>query len=1631
MLGVLLAIEAACGSAAAVSSDDGFDLTAPRVLDGQVWFEWVDRFEGELAFEIVRSPRSGASGENVLRRRVDAGTTSFIDRDVRASFRYFYRVEAVVEAGSGASSEEVVVTLPTPNRPPDRPELAALEFSETGVVVTWDDRSLNEDGFIILRREVRPNQVPSFELARVGYNTTTFIDETALRGRTYDYRVASFNEFSTAESTSRRISIAALGGEFSGHAMRFGEVYYFAYSGPDRIERYSIAEREWLDPIALSGAPTALWVDDDGIFVASGRQVFHIGGEGEPLFFEASRDVVGVFAVEGGFLVVFEDFGEHYTLRKTDRSIVNQSGPRRPSLGFAVADDGRTVYSRAARSSFLPIQKFTFAADGSIGGVEQGRGDYSGEFEPRVHVFPGGDRVASSSGAVFETTDMSVAGALVGTFEDLAFLDDGSLIVLREREVSTFSAGLHRQADLAFQSEGTALRAIAVGPDELLVVFSDVTVPRGLRVDVISLSQLSAPEPVEPPSPEGLAFSVADSFLDRDGLLYIYSAEVGALFRWDPVGRRYVDPLPLLGAPLYISYSPDLHRIYTAYPLGEIRKIELGTAGNPAEEPFTNMEPECIGLSAVGENLLAIVNADGGHVVFGPEGGFRSKRNGSGRSDEYTWNAQTERVYFFRDSISPNDLVYERIGGDGEISERGDSIYHGGNRTAYPIRVRPDGEVVALGSGDIYRTFPELEIVADLGRPIAGAVWLGEAMVSSELLPGGGGTQLRAWDSDYQEMGSVVLEGAPLEIHSLGGDHIVALTDIEGVPTVAIVDAGLGILYGGGTSRPPSFVAPPGGQVVAWGGDLSIGLAVGGTYPLKFEWFLDGDLVAVSDSGALRIDQARFFDGGEYTVRVSNDHGMAEASFEVSVGSLKNSPIAIGNALVTEGRTIHEITPDGERVRSWGVPHPQGALFYDVRDVVVGPLGRVFVYLDGSNANDYLSVFNAESETWEHWVHPAGSQFSPNGHLALIGHELFTAGGVTDLRTRERREFSLEDGGRGLGAGRDGGLYATDSEGVVELSRENGSIVRRIAERPGMSTVTADISGELFVAGREGEDKIVHLAADGGEIAQLGLGFLGANDLEVSAEGNLAISTILGGVLFGDRDLQSFAETSFTGSQPRFLTWVPPRLDFDTEPTKEHLVQHERFEYTVRFNHSGGELVPQITAVVPNWLQFEDLGDGRGILSGVPTEFGDTGVHEIALSATTPDGLRVEQRFDLTVESVNNPPVAGPFEALIVDEDGPAVSIELGEIFVDDEDEQLSFVIVPPTGGPQLPWEAEVAGQQLLVTPLPDLSGSGEIVVEATDSGGLAARGVLRVEIRPVPDRPVASPIPAIDAGAAATPKSVALAGFFSDVDPGDVLRFELVGTVDETLLSSASIDPTTGQLDLEFAPFVSGSTALTIRATDTFGGWVESEVSVLVPEIPTATVRSDGEVSLSRQTGLYEQRIVVTNTGERAVGSLLVKIGGLPEGVEVYNAGERAPDGLSATISYDLPVGAGEEVSIWVEYYSPSRTSFEAVELSVEHRLPQERPASDRGGGAITFERLSRLEDGAMLIEFRTRPGSRYGIQFSPDQSTWYDCQVPVRAGGTRLQWIDRGPPKTPVAPELERSRFYRLVELPRSEDP
>jgi len=271
----------------------------------------------------------------------------------------------------------------------------------------------------------------------------------------------------------------------------------------------------------------------------------------------------------------------------------------------------------------------------------------------------------------------------------------------------------------------------------------------------------------------------------ENGTVYLFSPENRRVYRWSAETESYLNPI-LVGedngftvkSPTLMDHSGEHRRLYFGYDSGEITFVSLD--GSPVEESFAHTPMPVSGLAAVGNYLLA--QDDSGawesHHIFDMHGALTDSADWNHYSREYAWSPVNSRVYFFRDTTSPNDLHYEEIDQvGGQIVSEGETPYHGAYDMAPPIRVARDGGMVALGAGDIYAA-DSLVWLGSVGE-FVDALWL----ESGELLTIAQGDDSHRLERRSANLVQVVeADHYPGAIRAVrqAGAHIVLVSELDG-----------------------------------------------------------------------------------------------------------------------------------------------------------------------------------------------------------------------------------------------------------------------------------------------------------------------------------------------------------------------------------------------------------------------------------------------------------------------------------------------------------------------------------------------------------------------------------------------------------------------------------------------------------------------------------------------------------------------------------------------------------------------------------------------------------------------------------------------------------------------------------
>src|SRR5687767_358227 len=140
---------------------------------------------------------------------------------------------------------------------------------------------------------------------------------------------------------------------------------------------------------------------------------------------------------------------------------------------------------------------------------------------------------------------------------------------------------------------------------------------------------------------------------------------------------------------------------------------------------------------------------------------------------------------------------------------------------------------------------------------------------------------------------------------------------------------------------------------------------------------------------------------------------------------------------------------------------------------------------------------------------------------------------------------------------------------------------------------------------------------------------------------------------------------------------------------------------------------------------------------------------------------------------------------------------------------------------------AQLLGTSLTLDYVANQSGSTVVTIRATDVSGAFVEDSFNVTVTPVNDTPtVANPIADVTVAEDAANTVLDLSSVFADIDAGDVLSVSVAGNSNPGLVSAQLLGTS---LTLDYVANQSGSTVVTIRATDVSGAFVEDTFTVTV----------------------------------------------------------------------------------------------------------------------------------------------------------------------------------------------------------
>ena len=249
----------------AVEETEEFELSAPADLNiipqsaTSLKLTWTDTNQFEEGYKISRKVGNGEWQTNIA--VVDADSPIWIDMSAPYGTTYTYRVRAYAGGNYSSSvdkTEEFVLSAPG--------NLVLTPLSATSIKLNWTDTNQFEEGYKISRKV--GNGEWQANIATVGANKTTWIDDDAPIGNTYTYRVRAYaggNYSSSANETEEFVLSAPADLTISPESATSLKITWTdtnEFEEGYKISR-KVGDGAWEDGIATLDANIVTWTDSN------------------------------------------------------------------------------------------------------------------------------------------------------------------------------------------------------------------------------------------------------------------------------------------------------------------------------------------------------------------------------------------------------------------------------------------------------------------------------------------------------------------------------------------------------------------------------------------------------------------------------------------------------------------------------------------------------------------------------------------------------------------------------------------------------------------------------------------------------------------------------------------------------------------------------------------------------------------------------------------------------------------------------------------------------------------------------------------------------------------------------------------------------------------------------------------------------------------------------------------------------------------------------------------------------------------------------------------------------------------------------------------------------------------------
>ncbi|MCF8242041.1 MAG: fibronectin type III domain-containing protein [Melioribacteraceae bacterium] len=179
------------------------NLTLSIFNSNQVLLQWEDNAINETNYEVWRSKGNNGSYGGTYYKRLPQDATNTTDIGLSEFVDYFYKVRAVNENGASEFSNELNTGGASGSDIPTN--LIASAIGASRVILTWNDNSDNENGYVIERLNYSAGDEEFKQVGVVAPNSVEYLDEGLLSRNLYGYRVGALLTTTIAYSNTTEV----------------------------------------------------------------------------------------------------------------------------------------------------------------------------------------------------------------------------------------------------------------------------------------------------------------------------------------------------------------------------------------------------------------------------------------------------------------------------------------------------------------------------------------------------------------------------------------------------------------------------------------------------------------------------------------------------------------------------------------------------------------------------------------------------------------------------------------------------------------------------------------------------------------------------------------------------------------------------------------------------------------------------------------------------------------------------------------------------------------------------------------------------------------------------------------------------------------------------------------------------------------------------------------------------------------------------------------------------------------------------------------------------------------------------------------------------------------------------------